>query len=170
MSTRTDSATPEPGTGNRPAAPPAPPPPISARGVFIGTVILAALLLGFAWWANQAGLRGAAAARTAPDIVLLAPHDGAVVQGAVDLLFGTDADLRRGPGGWEARGFHIHAEVDGVELMPGPNDVTRLDDNRYSWHIRPLAPGAHAVRLFWSDRDHREVAEGASRTVRVESR
>jgi hypothetical protein len=169
-SSSTNPVTPEQGSDrpHRGAAPP--PPPMSARGVLVGTVVLAALLLGFAWWANEAGLRAGAEARAVPDIVLVEPADGSLVEGSVDLVFETDAELRRGPAGWEVRGHHIHAAVDGVELMPGADDIARLGGNRYTWRVRPLNPGTRELRLFWSDRNHREIADGASRTVRVESR
>jgi hypothetical protein len=147
-----------------------PPPPMSARGVFLGTVLLGVLLLGFGWWANAAGTRAGAEVRAVPQIEILDPQHGAVVQGALELVFRTAVELRRGPTGWESRGLHIHAEVDGMELMPGADDIARLDDDRYRWRIRPLNPGVREVRLFWSDHNHREIAEGGSRTVRVESR
>jgi len=171
MDERTPTATREPGTGH-PRAPshPVPPPPISTRGMVIGTVILGLLLFGFAVWANEAGKRAGSEARMVPEIVLLAPTDGAIVEGIAEVVFETDADLRRGPAGWEIRGYHIHAAVDGRELMPGADDITRLDGNRYRWAVRPLDPGPRELRLFWSDRQHREIAEGASRTVRVTSR
>jgi hypothetical protein len=168
MSTSTDPKPPGPSATR--SAPPQPEPPISTRGMLIGTIILGVLLLAFAMWANEAGKRAGAEARAVPEIVWVEPAEGALVEGAAAVVFETAADLRPGPAGWEAAGNHIHASVDGVELMPGAGDISRLDTNRYQWVIRPLAPGFRELQLFWSDRRHRPIEEGASRTVRIESR
>jgi hypothetical protein len=162
-----DSAGPSGSPGGRPAPPQ---PPISSRGMLIGTLLLGLLLLGFALWADSAGKQAGAAARRVPQIELLEPTDGQVVQGAVALVFHTPSELRRSPDGWESDGLHIHASVDGIELMPGADDIRPLGNNRYRWQLRPLPPGERALRLFWSDRLHREIEAGASPAVRVQAR
>jgi hypothetical protein len=171
MSAETDrsvgASAPARGSSARPSPPP---PPMSTRGMVVGTILLGLLLLGFALWANEAGKRAGATAPGIPQIELLAPVDGDVVQGPVLLEFQTDVRLQRGPSGWESGGLHIHAEVDGRELMPGASDIERLDGNRYRWTMRPLEPGTREVRLFWSDRMHRPIPAGASPTVRVQAR
>lgn len=173
MSTSTNPNAPDATTPEAPAPDPLPPPqpPIGTRGVVIGTVVLGVLLLLFAMWAEAAGRRVGAEARRLPQLVLLEPADGAVVGDAVGVVFETDVTLRSGPAGWEAPGgHHIHAAVDGLELMPGPGDITPLDGGRYRWLIRPLSPGTRELRLFWSDRNHREVAEATTPTIRIEVR
>jgi len=154
-----------------PALPPAEP-PIGTRGVIIGTVLLGVLLLGFAFWANEAGKRAAADAPRIPQITLLTPTDGDVVEGVAALEFHTEAVLRRGPAGWETEGggLHIHAYVDGVEVMPGSDVIERLDVDLYRWTLGTLNPGSRELRLFWADRRHREIPAGRSATVHVEVR
>jgi hypothetical protein len=172
MKDHANQATREPDTGRptRQAAPAPVAPPISSTGMLIGTVILGVLLLLFALWANHAGQRAGAEARGAPGLVLLEPRDGEVVTGPIGLVFETAAELRRGPAGWESGGFHVHAEVDGLEVMPGADDIIRLGDGRFRWVLRPLPPGARELRLFWSDQRHQEVEGSGSPVIRVEAR
>lgn len=133
----------------------------------LGIVVIALFLLGFGLWADRAGQRAAAGAAEPPELSLWQPTDGELVRGAVSLVFSTPAELRYSRAGWGSGGFHVHAEVNGVEVMPGIDDFARLPDNRYRWVIGPLAPGTHELRLFWSDRRHREVEGTGSPTIRV---
>jgi len=158
-------------TPRREVGPPAEP-PIGTRGVIFGTVLLGVLLLGFALWANEAGKRAAADAPGIPQISLLSPADGEVVEGVAALEFRTEAVLRRGPAGWETEGggLHIHVYIDGTYVMPGADSIELLPDGTYRWTLGALPPGTRELRLFWADRFHRELVAGASHAIRVEAR
>jgi hypothetical protein len=131
-----------------------------------GVIVVVLFLLGFGLWADRAG-RAAGEAAAAPGLVLLAPADGEQVRSPVSLVFQTPAELRPSRDGWGSGGYHVHAEVNGVEIMPAMHDISRVADDRYTWALRSLPPGPHELRLFWSDRRHREVASSSSPSVRV---
>jgi hypothetical protein len=157
-------------TDVRPQAHGPPEPPIGTRGVIFGTVLLGVLLLGFALWANEAGKRAGAEAPRVPQIVMLSPSEGDEIDGPVVMVFQTPVVLLRGPAGWEADGLHIHASLDGMELMPGADAIERVDGDTYRWTLGTLPAGTRELRLFWADRRHRELTAGASETVRVRAR
>lgn len=113
------------------------------------------------------GDEGRRAAEPVPVLELLEPADGATVTQPFDLVFDAGAALRPGAGGWEAGGRHLHLGLDGGELMPAAAEIRPAGGTRYAWTLSGLAPGAHTLRLFWSDAAHRPLAEGASRTVTV---
>lgn len=106
----------------------------------------------------------------AHEIVLLRPAQGAEVSGPVELIFETPAPLTLGPRGWMAGEHHLHASVDGRELMPGAAEVESVGAQRFRWVIPPLEPGERTLRLYWSDPSHRPLSEGASQEVRVRAR
>jgi hypothetical protein len=156
-----------------PAAPPAsgsPTPPVSTRGIALGVALIALALVAMGLWADRQGRSIAAAERHPPAIELLAPAEGAVLRGVVELRFASPADLRRGPGGWVSGPFHLHAAVDGQEIMPGAADLARTGEGEYRWTLGTLPAGMREIRLFWSDRYHREVEGSGTAPVRVEIR
>ncbi|HUH13172.1 MAG TPA: hypothetical protein VMK65_08685 [Longimicrobiales bacterium] len=106
----------------------------------------------------------------AQEIVLLRPAEGTEVGGPVELIFETPAPLTLGPRGWMAGEAHLHASVDGRELMPAAADIESVGAQRFRWVIPALAPGERTLRLYWSDMSHRPLDEGASREVRVRAR
>src|SRR5690606_26113902 len=62
---------------------------------------------------------------TAPPLLaLLDPQDGTVVDGPLVVSFDVQAELEQQPGGWGIGGYHIHLQLDGLELMPGPTDIS----------------------------------------------
>lgn len=111
---------------------------------------------------------GGVAAVTAPPpaLELLAPADGDTVR-SIELELRTGAPLRTQPGGWGSGGFHLHAELDGREIMPGPTDIRRSSVDAYIWTFPPLAPGSHRINLFWSDSSHLPVAGTATPSIRL---
>jgi hypothetical protein len=145
-------------------------PPISTRGIVIGLLIVALLLGGFVVWASTLAVESGRTGGGPPQLILLEPADGSTVAARVALVFEAPVELRRSPAGWESGGFHVHASIDGRELMPGSSDVERLPGNRYRWTLPPLPTGTREVRLFWSDARHREVAEGATPPITFEVR
>jgi len=127
-------------------------------------MVLAALLLLLF---GGAGDEGAAPSLPPPGLSLESPARGAVIEGALEVRFRIDGVGERMPGGWGVGEYHLHAELDGREIMPSPADIRRLPDGAYAWTIGSPSPGEREIRLFWSDRAHREVAEGATGRVRV---
>lgn len=150
-----------------PSNSPAQPPP----ALIVAFILGGALILGFGFWSGgrERGSKGAADAAP-PGIVLIEPGAGAVHRGAVPLLFETTQSLRLTPAGWGAGDAHLHAMVDGVELMAGRGDLEEVGPRRYQWTLRRLEPGSHEIRLFWSGADHRPLPDGASAAVVVEIR
>lgn len=77
--------------------------------------------------------------------------------GVVAIRFRVADDFGPQPGGWGSRGYHIHARMDGRELMPGPQDIRRAE-GEYLWTLpSTVATDAGSIRLFWSDLDHLAV-------------
>jgi hypothetical protein len=169
---RTCRTAPDMSTVDRPDPSPATPidPPISTRGIVIGLVLVAGLIVGFGIWASTLTTESVGAVSSPPPLVLLDPVEGAIVTGRVALTFEVPVELRRSRDGWENGGFHVHAGVDGQELMPGRTDIERLPGNRYRWTLPPLPPGERTLRLFWSDARHRPLADGGSEPRRIEVR
>jgi hypothetical protein len=129
-----------------------------------GAMVLGALLLLLF---GGPGDEGAAPASPPPGIALESPRNGAVIDGALEVRFRIGGVGERMPGGWGVGEYHLHAELDGREIMPSPADIRRLPDGAYAWTIGTPSPGEREIRLFWSDRAHRPVAEGATGRVRV---
>jgi hypothetical protein len=135
-----------------------------------GLILVGALIAGFAFWAGTLTPEAVGAGAGPPRLVLLEPADGAVVVGPIVLVFQVPVELRRTPAGWESGGFHVHAAVDGRELMPGSTDIVRLADNRYRWTLPPFPSGSRIVHLFWSDARHRPVPDSGTPPLRIELR
>lgn len=104
-----------------------------------------------------------------PPLELLEPAAGAVVSEPVTLRFSVDTGdaLTWTPAGWGTGGYHLHAEVDGRELMPTREDIVREAGNIYQWTIPTVSTGDVTLRILWSDTRHRPVAESGSAPVRL---
>lgn len=126
---------------------------------------LCAALVAFGVWlwvAEPGGSKG-----DARPLTVLRPADGATVPDSVELIFQTDAPLRNSPMGWMAGSLHLHAVIDGREIMPAAADIREIGTGRYRWTLPPLGEGDHVLRLYWAGLDHRAVPEGASNAVRL---
>lgn len=120
---------------------------------------IAVLVLGL--WLGRDGIGGEP---QIPTIALEAPSAGAVVDSPLVVRFRTSR-LLKAPEGWRSGRMHLHADVDGVEVMPAAADIQRLDDGSYAWALPLLAPGQHRLRLRWSDPQHQPVEEGATEEI-----
>ncbi len=150
---------------------PAPPQPTVLPAV-IGIVVIGVAVLVLGFWVdarrNAEGVGGETA--PLPQITLVEPAPGAVVASPIPVIFEVPVRLRWVAGGWQAGRLHIHAGVNGRELMPGSRDIEPLGQNRYRWTLPALPAGEHTLRLFWSGPDHRPIEAGASESITVQAR
>jgi hypothetical protein len=100
-------------------------------------------------------------------LVLVEQQDDQSVSNPVELIFTTDAPLTQTPMGWGAESLHLHAAVNGQDVMPAGPEITSLGSERYRWMLRLPGPGNYTLRLFWSGPDHAPLAEGASEAIRI---
>lgn len=152
-----DPATPL-GAGPAPAGSPMP--------AVVGILIAGAAVLLLGLWFGRDGI-GGTPGRMVPQITLVEPGPGAVADAGVRVVFETRG-LVEAPEGWRAGRLHLHAVLDGVELMPAAADIEPLGEGRYAWRLAPLAAGAHTIQLRWSGPDHAPLAEGATSAVVIE--
>ena len=130
---------------------------------------LAVLALFFLFRGGPADT-GADRPAAAPAITLVEPRDGAEVALPLAVVFDAGTRLTAGPMGWNAAGRHVHLRAGGTELMAPTGDVQPLGGTRYRWTVPVLPRGEQTLQLTWSDEQHRPLAEGASRAVRVRVR
>lgn len=126
------------------------------------TLLGLAAVAGVVLWVAEPGSGGAA------ELSILRPADGAEVTGPVELVFQTDAPLELGPRGWMADDLHLHASLDERDLMPAAADIEPVGTGRFRWLLPAPGPGAHVLRLYWSDLSHRALDAGASAPVTVQ--
>ena len=134
-------------------------------GLVGGAMLLAALVLFvFGGRGDDGGISVAAAGPA--QLALLAPGNGAVVSSPLRLTFRTaGAGLTSTPTGWGVDGHHVHAEINGQEVMPGQKDISRAADDSYVWVLPESPRGDVSVRLVWSDSRHRAVVGGATEQI-----
>jgi hypothetical protein len=128
-----------------------------------------AMILAAAWILlfGGPGDTGVASATAPPQLELISPASGDTSGAPVTLHFASSLPLGMQPGGWGAAGFHLHAEIDGQEIMPRPDDIRREGDGVYLWELASLPAGEHSVRIVWSDASHAPVVGGATEPVSV---
>ena len=130
--------------------------------VFIGIAFTAVFLVVLAWLAQS---RRNAAPLALP-IVVLAPTDGAGVDSPLVVRFQTREPLALHPTGWGTDRLHLHARVSDIEHMPAAADIVQTD-SAFTWTLRAVPRGTHALRLGWADQRHRELSAGASSTLTI---
>ncbi len=128
-------------------------------------LVVGGLLLGIGLWTGGHQQQATPAAAAPAGLTILEPTDSATVAAPPEITFSTTAPLRLTPMGWQADRLHLHALVDGAELMPGALDISALGEGRYRWRLNNVGPGAHDVRLVWARPDHKSIPEGASADV-----
>jgi len=138
--------------------------PDRVLGVVGGAMIIAAVLLLLFGGESDGGVP---VAPGAPGLSLIAPAPGSTVENPIEMRFRTDATIQRMPGGWGIDRLHLHAEVNGRELMPGPTDIERQQDGSYLWRLGNVPTGDLRLRLFWSNEAHQRVTESMSDPVEV---
>jgi hypothetical protein len=129
-----------------------------------GMLVLAAI---FFLRALLQGGAEAGPARGVPELAILSPAPGAVLDQPAELEIDAGATLRPGRAGWATGDLHVHLFVGSTEVMPAATDLVPLAGTRYRWRLPRLPEGETTLRLTWSGPDHRSLEEGASAVVPV---
>lgn len=130
-----------------------------------GMILLALLVLVF----GGPGDGAAAAEGAPPELRILAPADGTILDGPLSVDFTSSAELAPQPGGWGTGDLHVHLRLGDRELMAAGETIRRLPAGAYRWTVGPLPAGEHTLRLFWSGADHRPLTNEGTEPIRVRS-
>ncbi len=133
-------------------------------------LVVGGLLLAVGLWTGGHDQGNAPAPAQPAALTIVEPADSAQVTAPLEITFATTAPLRLTPMGWQAGQLHLHAVIDGAEVMPGALDIRALGEGRFRWRLKSVAAGSHDIRLVWARADHRAIPEGASQDVAVEVR
>ena len=136
--------------------------PLAPRIILL--LVAGAILLAIGLWTGGNGGSQAPTFAPAP-LAILEPADSGSVDAPLDVTFSTEAPLHLTPAGWQADGYHLHALLDGAQIMPGALDIRALGEGRYRWRLKDVGPGGHDIRLVWARADHHAIPEGASADV-----
>jgi hypothetical protein len=129
-------------------------------GIFFTVALLA--FIGYA-----ASKRRAAEADTVPQITVLTPSSGAVVDSPLVVRFVTSHPISLQSGGWGYGRFHLHAWIDGVAHMPAAADIQPAGDSLYEWTFTSYTPTGGQLSLGWADQAHREWPSGSSAPIQI---
>jgi hypothetical protein len=132
-----------------------------------GGIALAAVLLAL-WFLVRGGPADGAAgsASRPPRITISDPRPGVELDQPVTVTFDARTPLRA-DGTDTTSNRHVHVDVGGAMLMPGPADVRPVGGTTYRWTLPRLPAGAAAVVLYWSDSTHLPIPGAASDSVPV---
>ncbi|HVG44609.1 MAG TPA: hypothetical protein VM890_07760 [Longimicrobium sp.] len=136
-----------------------------------GGIALAAVLLAL-WFLVRGGPADGAVADAAsrpPRITIEDPRPGAELDQPVTVIVDARTPLRA-DGADTTSNRHLHVDVGGTMLMPGPGDVRPVGGTRYRWTLPRLPPGTAWLRAYWSDAAHRPVAGASADSVNVRIR
>jgi hypothetical protein len=128
-------------------------------------LVVGAVLLVIGLWTGGGGGPKARPAAHPDTLVIVAPSDSATVSAPLTVTFATRARLRAGPMGWQAGTYHLHALLDGADIMPGTLDVQPAGSGQFRWTLKNVAAGEHTLRLVWARPDHRSIPQGASQEI-----
>ena len=131
--------------------------------VITGIGLTCLLLAALGYLANQ---RGKASRAGPPALGIVAPSEGMAIDSPLVIRFTSANPLDLRDSGWGHDKFHLHAVVNGVEIMPAARDIVRADSSHYQWTIGG-ARGAATFHLGWADQAHRPLRQGATDTVTV---
>ena len=95
-----------------------------------------------------------------PSLKILMPENGATVGTHLAVVFQTPADLSKMTMGAPMLGAHLHIEAQDVSMMPSREQLVRLGEDRYLFLFDlPAKPGKNTLRVYWSDAQHRTIAD-----------
>ncbi len=106
-----------------------------------------------------------------PPLKILMPDDGATVGTHLAVVFQTPADLSKMTMDASVPGVHLHIDAQGLSMMPSREQLVRLGEDRYVFLFElPVRPGKNTLRIYWSDAQHRTIADTVQQiTVTVAS-
>jgi hypothetical protein len=136
-------------------------------GLIGGGMLLMAAVLLVTSAIGAISRAGAPSSGPLPELTLHSPVDGALVNAPLTLRFEGGAALAQMRGGWGAGEYHLHAEIDGREVMPGPRDIRPVGGGLHEWTFGRIESGEYTLRLYWSDTAHRPVSDGATAPVTI---
>ncbi|HEX6134373.1 MAG TPA: hypothetical protein VFZ24_10420 [Longimicrobiales bacterium] len=132
----------------------------------IGFLAAGAVLLGASFLAGRAG---DTESRGVPALELVRPTSDDTLVNPLVLEFRTPASLRLdADAGWSAGDLHLHAIVDGREIMPAAADITPRGAS-FLWRLPRLEPGTRRIHLTWAGRHHGNL-RGPADTIVVHVR
>jgi hypothetical protein len=102
-----------------------------------------------------------------PAVAILQPADGASVREPLEIQFVVSTRLESREDGWGAGPYHLHLDLNGRELMPGPADLRQLQNGAYSWLLPEVGGGEVSLVLRWSDSSHRAIPDSSGDPVVV---
>jgi hypothetical protein len=95
-----------------------------------------------------------------PSLRILSPKPNDKLGRVITVEFETPADLAKMTMGAGMVGVHLHLDLDGAVLMPLGKELTRTAKDRYRYTFDlPVKPGAHVVKVYWSDGRHQTIEE-----------
>jgi copper resistance protein C len=103
-----------------------------------------------------------------PPLRIASPANGATVSNPVTIVIETPADLNVMTMGGDHRtgpSRHLHIDIGKRMNMPTAKHLTKVGERRYEFKAGNIAPGAHVIRVYWSDEHHKPL--GAAHTVNV---
>jgi len=136
-------------------------PRLTASDRVYGAVAAVAIVLAL-WFL----VRGGPADTSAPRITIVDPRPGARLTQPVTVTFDAKT-LLRADGTDTTTSRHVHVDVAGAMLMPGPADVRPVRGTLYRWTLPSLPTGTVWLRAYWSDARHRPIPGPTADSVRV---
>jgi len=144
------------------------PPRLTTSDRIYGGIAAAAVVLAL-WFLVRGGPADRTAVGRPPRITIEDPRPGAELDQPVTVTFDARTPLRA-DGTDTTSSRHVHVDVAGAMLMPGPADVRPVRGTVYRWTLPRLQPGPAWVRAYWSDATHRPIPGAPSDSVNVRIR
>jgi hypothetical protein len=131
--------------------------------VIIGIALTCVLLGALGYLANR---RSKVQNEPPPSLGITSPAPGMATDSPLVIRFTSSHPLDLRASGWGHDNFHVHAVVNGTEVMPAAADIVRADSQHYEWTIAGIPRGSATYYLAWADQAHRPLRQGATDTVR----
>jgi hypothetical protein len=101
-----------------------------------------------------------------PPLKILMPENGATVGTHLAVVFQTPANLSKMTMGAAVLGAHLHVDAQDISMMPSQEQLVRLGKDRYLFLFDlPAKPGKNTLRIYWSDAQHRTIADTVQQII-----